>query len=121
MTHLSTCIKLIERISMYVVDCTSNAQQTNRRVKGAAMIDNETPLNIQLGSPSCFSSRVPLSESVPDPTGDEVAPNDTLASLFSLKIALALAWMSSFLCSMASSAEFKESSCRSRAEYSEIK
>ena len=101
---------------MYVVDCI-NAQQTNRRVKGAAVIGNETSLNTQLGSPS-FTSRVPfpLSESFPDPS-----PNDSLASLFSLKIALSLSWISSFLCSIASRAEFKESSCRSKAEYSEIK
>ena len=101
---------------MYVVDCI-NVQQTNRRVKGVAVIGNETSLNTQLGSPS-FTSRVPfpLSESFPDPS-----PNDSLASLFSLKIALSLPWISSFLCSMASRAEFKESSCRSKAEYSEIK
>ena len=48
-------------------------------------------MNTQLGSSPCFTSRVPLSESVPDPTGgDAPMSSDSLASLFSLKTALSL-------------------------------
>ena len=64
---------------------------TDEQKEQSPYIGNVTPMNTQLGSSPCFTSRVPLSESVPDPTGgDAPMSSDSLASLFSLKTALSL-------------------------------
>ena len=96
--------------------CLSAYQHYNVKIMAYWSLPLLTKKSTQLGPSSFTFDGVPLSlSSLPD----RPPFSDSLASLFSLRMALSLSWMSSFLCSMASRAELSESSWRSRAEYSE--
>ena len=94
-------------IFVIILECMSALHNVRLMTYVYATATIHYQVKTQLGSPSFTFDGVPLSlSSLPD----RPPFSDSLASLFSLRMALSLSWMSSFLCSMASRAEFSESS-----------